>query len=217
MSRAIRFEGSLTRFDLNGRVQQRSRWRFERNGPPGEGRVKITFLEPQDLEGVKLLIRANADGSPEQWLYTPATDRARPVRPDARGRRFYSTDFTFSDLQEADAGLESYRLTGTHEAVGESCWRIEAQTGAWSPYDKKVFFVSEDKGIIVQIDNFIDSSRVKRLAYRGYRNLDGVWLPGQIDAVDIETGWRTELIVEKSQVDAEFSETEFDPASLGSP
>ena len=118
MSRPIRFEGSLTRFDPNNRVAQRSRWRFERTGPPGEGRVKITFLEPPDLKGVKLLILATPGRTTKQWLYTPATDRARPVRPAARGRRFYSTDFAFDDLQEADAGLLSYRLTGEREASG---------------------------------------------------------------------------------------------------
>lgn len=217
MSRPLRFEGSLTRFDPNGRVGQRSRWRFERSGRLGEGRLKVTFMEPQDLMGVQLLTRTGPDQSVEQWLYTPATDRARPVRPDARGRRFYSTDFSFDDLQEGDVGLESYRLLAKREAVGESCWRIEAETSAGSPYDHKVFFISEVSGLIIQTDHFLDSSRVKRILYRGYRNLDGVWLPRQIEAFDIETGWRTVVVVEDSQVGVNFSDTAFAPESLGSP
>lgn len=217
ISRPIRFEGSLVRSDPSGRVEQRSRWRFERSGPPGDGRLKITFLEPMDLQGVKLLIRSRPDQVPEQWLYTPAADRVRPIRPDSRGRRFYSTDFTFDDLQEADAGLRSLRLTGRREAVGESCWRIEAQTGVGSPYDQKVFFISEDMQVIVQTDHFLDSSRVKRFIYRGYRNRGGVWLPGQIEAIDIETGWRTVVVVEEVQVDVTFGEEAFEPDSLRLP
>lgn len=217
MSRPIRFDGSLVRYDPNRRVAQRSRWRFERSGPPGDGRAKITFLEPADLQGVKLLIRTNSDGPSEQWLYTPAADRVRPIRSDSRGRRFYSTDFTFDDLQEADAGLRSFRLVGRQEAAGENCQRIEAQTATGSPYDQKVFFISEASSLIVQIDCFIDSSRVKRMIYRGYDNRDGVWLPGQIEAIDIETGWRTVLVVENAQVNADFSEEAFAPESLRLP
>ena len=217
MSRPVRFEGSLTRFDPNDQVHQSSRWRFERSGEPGQGCAKITFLEPPALQGVKLLMRSSPGRPAEQWLYTPATDRARPVRPAARGRRFYSTDFTFDDLQDADSGLRSYRLSGKREAVGELCWRIEADTGADSPYDQKAFFISEAKGVIVQTDCFLDSSRVKRLIYRGYEERDGVWLAGQIDAIDIEAGWRTVLVVEEAKVDAAFSASTFEPESLGLP
>jgi len=217
MSRPTRFEGALVRFDSNGRIDQRSRWRFERDGKPGEGRVKVTFVEPPDLHGVTLLIRPQSDRPAEQWLYTPATDRARRVRPEARGRRFYSTDFTFDDLQEADVGLETYRLTGRQQAAGEDCWRIEAQTSPGSLYDQKVFFVSVAEGVLVQTDHLIDLSRVKRLIYRDYQDRDGVWLPGRIEAVDIESGTRTVVSVENPQIDVEFSETTFEPEWLGSP
>ena len=217
MSRPVRFEGSLMRYGPQGRVAQKSRWRFERTGRPGEGRVKITFLEPTDLEGVKLLIRTTPDGSTEQWLYTPAADRIRPIRPDARGRRFYSTDFTFDDLQEADVGLRSYSLAGLQEAAGESCQRIEAKTVPGAPYDEKVFFISEATKLIVQIDCFLDSSRVKRILYRDYNNRHGVWLPGEIEAIDIETGWRTVVVLENAEVGAVFSEGAFEPESLPLP
>lgn len=217
MSRPTRFEGALVRFDPNGRIDQRSRWRFERDGLPGEGRVKITFLEPPDLHGVTVLTRPQPDRPAEQWLYTPATDRARRVRPEARGRRFYSTDFAFDDLQEADVGLESYRLAGRRQAAGEECWRIEAQTSAGSFYDQKVFFVSVAKGVIVQTDHFLDLSRVKRLIYSDYEDRDGIWLPRRIEAVDIETGWRTVVSVEDPQIDVVFSQTTFEPEWLGSP
>ena len=88
---------------------------------------------------------------------------------------------------------------------------------AGSPYDRKVFFVSKRSRVIVQTDHFLDSSRVKRLIYRGYRDQGVIWLPAQIDAVDIETGWRTVLFLEESQVDVAFAEGAFEPKSLRLP
>ena len=217
MSRSIRYEGSLVRFHPNGHVHRRSRWRVERTGTPGEGRIKVRYLAPEELAGVTLLIHSRSDQPAEQWLYTPATDRARPVRPGVRGKRFYSTDFTFDDLQEADAASSSFRLSGEEPIAGEACWRIEARPANSSPYDRKVFWVSQSRKVVLQADHFIGENHVKRLIYRGYQQLQGAWIAAQVDVMDVYTGWRTILLVESTEIDVAFDENAFTADSLGSP
>jgi hypothetical protein len=217
LSRPLRYEGSLVRFHPKGHEHRRSRWKVERTGPPGEGRIKVRYLAPEEVAGVTLLVHCERGQPARQWLYTPATDRARLVRPVVRGKRFYSTDFTFDDLQEADASSSPYRLAGEESVSGEVCWRIEARPAETSPYDRKVFWVDQKRNLIMQADHFIGSNHVKRLTYRDYEEDRGVWIPAQVELRDVYTGWRTVLSIENAEVGVEFDEAAFEVESLGSP
>lgn len=214
LSHAVRYEGSLVRFHPNGREHRRSKWRVERSGAPGAGHSKVRYLAPPELAGVTLLIHSQPGKDALQWLYTPATNRARPVRPEVRGRRFYASDFSFEDLQETDAQTTVFEFDGEESILGQPSWRIRGTPPESSPYDETVLWVSQRQGLIVQVDQYHDAIHIKRMNYRNYREKSGAWFARQVEVFNVQTGWRTVFLIEKSEVGVEFPSDTFDPASL---
>src|SRR5215472_896123 len=65
----------------------KKRFTLRRLGSFGNGKVFLRFSDPPELRGVSLLSIDQPGQPPQQWIYTPATERVRGVAPRERSER----------------------------------------------------------------------------------------------------------------------------------
>ncbi len=200
-SRPTRYEGAVNVVSRSG-ASSHKRWVVERIGQPGRSRQVIRFLEPAEVKGVALLIVSEPGRSSEQWLYTPAVERARRVAPRSRGSRFYSTDLSFEDLEEGDLDSCDYRIESERETwQGQECWCILAQPKRPTQYDRKLFWIAKSNYAALRSDLFRDGELVKRIVTSGHTRKQGVWTPAAIEVQNLRQGGRTVVALENVRYD----------------
>src|SRR5688500_9457535 len=77
-SKSQRYEGLLQVFDNKGKVADK-RWLFMRRGSHGRSKAVLRFVAPAEVKGVALLIVNHPDRASDQWMWTPALQRARRI------------------------------------------------------------------------------------------------------------------------------------------
>ncbi len=215
LSRNLRYEGAVHSVSASGEASDK-RWLVERKGSPGKGRILLRFEAPAEVKGVALLIKGNPGQAPEQWLYTPATRRARRVAPQSRNARFYATDLSFEDFEEGDIDAFEFRMAGEDRLAGDPCWRIEARPRRVSAYETKTIWVSQSRKTVLRSDHFVNGAAVKRIEYQGHRNLQGIWTPARVVVTDLREGGRTEIRLENVKYDVPLPDARFTVEALSS-
>lgn len=208
-SKPLRYEGVVNVFSRSG-AQSHKRWVVERIGQPGRSRQVIRFLEPAEVKGVALLIVSQPGRASEQWLYTPAIERARRVAPRSRGSRFYSTDLSFEDIEEGDLDASEYRMERENDAwQGQACWCILARPRQASQYDRKLFWIAKSNYAVLRSDLFRDGLLVKRILTGGHAPKQGVWTPAAVEVQNLRHGGRTVVALEDVRYDLALPEARF--------
>ena len=78
----------------------------------------IRFLAPRDIEYTGLLIWEGKHGDDDQWLFLPATRRAKRIPATGKKNRFMGTDSAFEDLRPENLPLHRYALVGSETIDG---------------------------------------------------------------------------------------------------
>src|SRR5579862_4942118 len=126
-SRDIVWWATLDAHDKSGDTLWRKKFDFSRIGSPGDSKTLIRFTDPREVRGVALLSIDHKGGSVQQWLYTPAIERVRPIAPRERSERFVGSDFTYEDISERVVDDFTYRMLNDSETIdGHKTYKIEA-------------------------------------------------------------------------------------------
>ena len=123
----------------------RKRWTFLRAGSRGRGKSILRFTSPAEVKGVALLIVNHPGRASGRWMWRPAIARDQRIALQDRSNRFFSTDFTFEDLEERGVGQCGYRLLAEEAIDGPACWRIESRPrkASSSRYSRSVLWVRQ--------------------------------------------------------------------------
>src|SRR5271165_6822683 len=121
-SKSLEYEGTL---EVTAGSNQTSvkRWTFQRIGSFGESKAILRFTAPPEIKGVALLIVNHRDRASDQWMWTPAIARNRPIALQDRATRFFGTGYSFEDIEERDVNQFDYKLAGSGAVDGAPCWR----------------------------------------------------------------------------------------------
>lgn len=121
----------------------------------------IKFLAPADIKGSGFLSITNDDGSSETMIYLPALGRVRRISSDKKDGNFFGSDFSYEDIDFAgnDINDASYEILDFSEGV----YTIQAlpKEDIDSSYDKRVFYINEEKLSPEKIEYFIDGELAK--------------------------------------------------------
>jgi hypothetical protein len=205
-----RYEGLLQVFDAKGRISDK-RWTFQRLGSHGQSKSVLRFTAPAEVKGVALLIVNHRDRASDQWMWTPAIERDRRIALQDRSTRFFGTDFSFEDLEERDVDQYEYVMVGDETIEGVACWKIEStprQTKS-SQYTKSLVWVRKDNYAIARVESYIREQAVRRLDYRDFQNVQGIWTARQMEMADLRRGSRTRLTLDKLQYNLPLDEESF--------
>jgi hypothetical protein len=197
-AKSQRYEGLLQVFDAKGKVADK-RWTFERLGSHGNSKAVLRFTAPPEVKGVALLVVNHPDRASDQWMWTPAIERDRRIALQDRSTRFFGTDFSFEDLEERDVDQYDYVLAGEEPVDGATCWKIEStpkQTKS-SQYTRSIVWIRKDNYALAQIENYVKTEVVRRLAYRDIQQVQRIWTGRTMEMADLRRGSRTRLTLDK--------------------
>jgi hypothetical protein len=217
-SQSQRYEGTLTVTSAKSRVAEK-RWRFERIGSFGDSKSVLRFIDPPEVKGVALLIHNHKDRSSDQWMWTPELQRDRRIALQDRSTRFFGTDFSFEDLEERDVDQFDFKLLGEEKLEGKDCWKLESrprQTKT-SQYTHSYVWVRKDLFLFMMVEGYKVGELMRRIAYRDYENVKGLWTAKTMEVFDNKRNSRTTMKLEKLDYNLPMKDEDFTLQALRRP
>lgn len=218
-SRTMSMRASFETFDRQGRENKRD-FTYRRIGHAGDSRILVEFTGPEEIRGVKLLSIAAPGAEPKQYLYTPATHRARSVAPQERTARFIGTDFTYEDIGDRVLDDFTYRIIGDTEAIdGHRTWKIAALAASAShtQYKYIYYWVAQDAPVILHAEFYDTEEREVRVLHASQiKRVSGVWGARRTEMSTPADGTRTVLAINDVKFNAALDEKLFTPEGLES-
>ena len=184
-------------------------------------KILVRFVMPRDVEKTGLLTWEAKDGNDDQWLYLPATKKAKRIASSGKKNRFMGTDFAFEDLRPENLTLHKYTLVGSEALDGADCWVIEAAPATErqadeSGYSKRKLWVRKDNHYTVKREFYDKKGKLEKIQTdRKLVNVKGtIWRANEVDMHDVQAGTRTVLIVESRSLDKGLKDSFFTEAEL---
>jgi len=135
---------------------------FGRRSPEGFRQLLVRFSQPEDVEGVSLLILEQA-GQSEVYLASPELQDPRKITMADRSSVILGTDLSYEDLEWLQGfrkPLESTRLEDAK--VGErSCYAVEARPES-SSYSRLLAFIDKESCLPLRLQFFEKSGRLRK-------------------------------------------------------
>jgi hypothetical protein len=217
---AFAWEGAKTRLRMillskDGRRQERSMEVVARRDK-GLLQTMVRFSAPADLAGTAFLMREQAGGASEQYVYLSGLKRTRRIVGREREGSFMGSDFTYADMQRIDP-KHTHNVRLPDEAVGDTpAYVIESKLGAesGSSYAKTVTWVRKSDFVAVRTRFFDKAGKlVKTLYARKVKELEGK--PVVVEArMQSENGHATELIIDAMERRDDLADALFTPTAL---
>jgi len=209
-AKSHRYEGLLQVFDAKGTIADK-RWTFERLGSYGNSKAILRFTAPAEVKGVALLVVNHPDRASDQWMWTPAIERDRRIALQDRSTRFFGTDFSFEDLEERDVNQFDYTLEGEESIDGAACWRLRStpKESKSSQYTGSMVWIRKDRYTFERFENYINDKVARRLTYRDYQNVQGIWTARQLEMADLRRNSRTRLTLDKLAYNVALRDDDF--------
>jgi hypothetical protein len=208
-------------FNLSGQVKERRLANYVLTPPDKLSRTLMRFLAPRDVENTALLTWERQDGDDDQWLYLPATRKAKRIASSGKKNRFMGSDFAYEDLRPENLALHTYRLVGREPVDGQPCFVIDAvpaneRHAADSGYSRRRLWVREDIYLTVKQEYVDKRGRLEKIAFgRRFVNVKAsAWRADELEMQDVQAGTRTVLVAERRAVDQGLDDSFFTQAEL---
>lgn len=177
-------------------------------------RSLVRFSKPADVAGIAFLVREKKGALPDQYVYVPAARVVRRVAAGNATSSFFGSDFTFADLMPLPADQrDQVKITRLPDgAIGQqNTYVIEAIPQVeGSPYSKLVVHVDQKLLIPLKIEFFDPAGKaLKTLSIRKLKKLKGEIVPVDVVMKNVQTGSRTELVIDNPNPDAKLTEADF--------
>ncbi|MGD9872456.1 MAG: outer membrane lipoprotein-sorting protein [Thauera sp.] len=198
--------------------RERSMVLYRRNGAEGEVSTLIRFTAPADIEGTGLLTLDAADGDSRQSIYLPALQRVRRVDSKRKGGRFVNSDYYFEDLRDRKPAMDVHRIVGRESIDGVACEVLESvpvEAGN-SVYLRRVSWIDPASLLPLRIDFYEKdpAQPAKRLTVSAREQIQGYWTVTDSTMMDLRSGHRTRLKVERIVYDRSLPERLFSSRAL---
>lgn len=181
------------------------------------------FLKPADVHGVATLTIENSNGNDDIWIYLPALHKTRRLVSSNKRDSYVGTDFSYGDVIGYKVGEWKHTLVGTEEVDGSACYKIESvpvssAVSEESGYAKRVSWIRVDNFVQVK-GEFYDTTGIllKTLSATQVQIVDsdrGRWQPMQFEMRNVQTGHRTESIMENFRANRGIPSEDFTVRSL---
>ena len=211
----------MTLLNKAGEPRQRRIVRYTLTGGEDLSKILIRFLAPADVLNSGLLTWEAKDGDDDQWLYLPATKRAKRIASSGKKNRFMGTDFAFEDLRPENLAAHKYAVVATETVDGQPCWVIEAvaahdKQAADSGYSKRKLWVRQDNYYTVKREYYDKRDRLEKVQTdRKLKNVKGsVWRADEVEMHDVQAGSKTLVVIEKRELDKGLKESLFTETEL---
>ena len=181
----------------------------------------IRFLAPRDVENTALLTWEARDGNDDQWLYLPATRKAKRVASSSKKNQFMGTDFAYEDLRPENPGVHRYTAVGSETVDGRECVVIEAvpateRQAADSGYSRRKLWIQKDSLVAVKREYYDKHGKLQKVEIRRkpVRVTADAWRVDEVEMQDVQNGTKTILLVESRRFNVGLKDSFFSEAEL---
>lgn len=170
----------------------------------------VQFLYPADVKGSGVLISGD-----DMWLYLPALGKVRRIAGHAKKGSFMGSDLSYEDMEALGSSGFGQDYTAEYRreenCAGEATYVLELTPKTKEvSYQKLVMWVSTTTYLPRQIEYYSQDGKLgKRLQNRDITKIDGRWVAGTVEMVDLIKGGKTILEVENVDFDAAIDSSVF--------
>lgn len=204
-------------YDQEGKKRQK-KLTVQRLGSPGDSKILVRFSDPPEVKGVALLSVSKRGEKDHQWLYIPATNRARPIAPRDRSEKFAGTDFTYEDLADRLTDDFVYRVLSENEIIdGHKTYKIESipRDPANSQYKFVYFWVAQDVPVILNAEMYdLNGKKIRTLHATTIKKANNIYGTRHIEMTTVADNTRTVLTIDSAAFNKGLDEKLFTPESL---
>jgi len=216
-SRDTSLKAVLDVFDKEGKKRQK-KLIVLRLGAPGDSKTLVRFTDPPEVKGVALLSINKHGEKDRQWLYIPATNRARPVAPRDRSEKFAGTDFTYEDLADRMTDDFTYRILSENESIeGHKTYKIEStpRDPANSQYKFVYFWVAQDVPVILNAEMYdLTGKKIRTLHATTIKKANNIYGARHIEMTTVADNTKTVLTIDSAAFNKGLDEKLFTPEGL---
>jgi hypothetical protein len=168
------------------------------------------FTYPEELRDLALLAIDHDDRDDDHFVWLPDFRKIRRVSSAQRADLFQGTDLAFEDLERRASGHYEAEFLPSADHEGEEVWVVSSRPTYGSGYERVEYVVAKRDGAILFARYY------KRGAAEPFKTIEtprerteehgGHMIPMRIHAVDLETGTRTDVKIEKLAVNPALSD-----------
>jgi hypothetical protein len=162
--------------------------------------IAIYFTHPAAIADTAFLSHDHLEGTDENWLYLPATERVRRLPVSERGSNFMGSDLTYGDIKDNfKFGLDDWRFThgGTDKTTGHEVLKGVARTSSVAEelgYGSFVAQIDPQTLFPVQIMYAdTDGEALKRVEVLEQDRIGGAWTAIRFKVENLQTGHTTHV------------------------
>jgi hypothetical protein len=175
-----------------------------RSRQPSEKHTFIEVIEPEVARGTVYEVVARGGESLERWEYLPPVRRLRRTSGIPRTDHFMGTDFTYEDLDFADA-LE--RQQGRVERVLQDDGRelVQVTSDAYHEYDKVVTLIDPETSLPIRVSFYDGTGALGKVQeFEKIEMVQGHAIPTVVVMRNIQTGSISTLSFRDVEFDVEL-------------
>lgn len=196
----------------------KKRFTLKRLGSFGNGKILLKFTDPVELRGVALLSVDQPGQPPQQWIYTPATERVRSIAPRERSERFAGSDFTYEDIADHSIDDFTYQPLDAQDIIeNHPTYKVMATPVApdRSQYKYVYYWVAQDVPCILHAEMYgQDEHKVREMHASGLRKVSGIWGPRRTEMRSTLEGTKSVLTVDEVHLNTGLDGAAFTPEAL---
>lgn len=146
-----------------------------KSGKEYEDRSLFRFTKG-DIRGTGFLTHQHGRREDDQWIYLPATKKAKRLAASERKESFVGSDFAYEDLRSENLLAHSYKYLGSRnvKAIKMKCYLIEARPKTkdeirGTGYSKRIIWMSTDY-LVRRIDYYSKDGEDKGIVKKQFFN-----------------------------------------------
>ncbi len=150
---------TLENYDKDTLTRTRELDISEQTDPRRSQRSFTEFTAPTDVKGTLFLHLSPRGAKDEQWIWTPATRRARRLAEAKEDENFFGSDLTYRDLellvriQQWDDAEATATLAGEEDLDGKPCYVVElVPRNEEFPYPRYRLWFARDDYLLWRLD-----------------------------------------------------------------
>jgi len=176
----------------------------------------VTFVEPADVAGTRLLAKEAKNGDDLQYLYLPALKEKRRIAGSEKNESFMGTDFTYNDLEQKGMEEGDHTRLADEQHSGIDCFRIDAVPKSKDDeYSKLELWIDKKDHIPLKI-YFYDrkGAHYKTLVAQKVEPVDGEATVTKLMMKNVKKGTKTTMVLDSLDRKKTFPKAMFDENAL---
>ena len=186
-----------------------------RGSSDGTDYVLTVMLSPPDLRGTALLVKEQAGGTNQEWLYLPYLRRVREVLPVNEFESFLNTEFTFSDVGFVDVTNSALTGAGSDAVNGVAAVKVQETPKDQRTFTRIVTWLVPETGQPLKREFYDVANRLWKVeTFENVADVHGVPTAQRVRMEDVQTGYGSEYRATDIAYGVTLPKEIFDPAQL---